>query len=188
MPGVDDSFDDMMPGDIEAARAAVAAAGYDGTPVVILHPADHANIAPLGLITASLLEKIGFNVQLETMDWGTLTHRRQSKALVDSGGWNIFHTYWSSASIATPPENSNIRGNGEEGGTDGTMTDHRSRGRSMALGRGSFRTGRHFQEYPENGDGRCPGGPSWDLLREQHLRQKAVRHHSRLCSYFWNVV
>lgn len=115
MPGVDDSFDDMMPGDIEAARAAVAAAGYDGTPVVILHPADHANIAPLGLITASLLEKIGFNVQLETMDWGTLTHRRQSKAPVDSGGWNIFHTYWSSASIATPPENSNIRGNGEEG-------------------------------------------------------------------------
>lgn len=115
MPGVDDRLDDMMPGDLDAARAAVEAAGYDGTPVVILHPADHANIAPLGLITASLLEKIGFTVQLETMDWGTLTQRRQSKESVEDGGWNMFHTYWSSASIATPPENANIRGNGEDG-------------------------------------------------------------------------
>ncbi|WP_417423047.1 ABC transporter substrate-binding protein [Hoeflea sp.] len=115
MPGVVEDGWGMMPGDLEAARKVLADAGYDGTPVVILHATDQPNMAPHGLITEDLLKKIGFNVRLEAMDWGTVTQRRQSKETVENGGWNIFHTNWPSASIATPPTNANVRGNGEAG-------------------------------------------------------------------------
>lgn len=114
-PGVVEDGFGMMPGDLDAARAAVEKSGYDGTPVVILHPTDMSNLSPHGLITADVLTKIGLNVDLQAMDWGTVTQRRQSRETVENGGWSIFHTFWPSVSIANPATNTNIRGTGEEG-------------------------------------------------------------------------
>lgn len=91
MPGVLTDDFGRMPADLEAAKAAVKASGYNGERVVILHPTDQPNIAPHGLITADLLTKLGLNVDLQAMDWGTVTQRRQSKEPVENGGWSIFH-------------------------------------------------------------------------------------------------
>lgn len=66
-------------------------------------------------MTADLLKKLGLNVELQAMDWGTVTQRRQSKEPVENGGWSIFHTNWPSASISNPATNANIRGQGAEG-------------------------------------------------------------------------
>lgn len=115
LPGVLSDDWGLMPGDLESARKLVQESGYAGEKVVILHPTDMLNLTPHGLITADLLTKLGLNVDLQAMDWGTVTQRRQSRETVENGGWSIFHTNWPSASISNPATNANVRGQGEAG-------------------------------------------------------------------------
>jgi len=89
-------------GDTEKAAAALKAAGYDGTPVVIMHPTDIPVLSAFTLITAEKLRKAGFNVDLQAMDWSTLTSRRAKRDPVSEGGWNIFHTWWIGADVIDP--------------------------------------------------------------------------------------
>jgi peptide/nickel transport system substrate-binding protein len=101
--------------DLDRARAAVKAAGYNGERVVIINPGDFPSIAPLGEVTADLLKRLGMNVDLQTMDWGTVIQRRTSKAPQDQGGWNIFHTWTNGVAITNPAVNYYIRGLGQAG-------------------------------------------------------------------------
>ncbi|MCC6718655.1 MAG: ABC transporter substrate-binding protein [Acetobacteraceae bacterium] len=101
--------------DLAKAREAIKAAGYNGEKIVIINPADFPSIAPLGDVTADLLKKLGMNVELQTMDWGTLGQRRTMKAPADQGGWNIFHTWTTSVSIYNPGLNYYLRGQGNAG-------------------------------------------------------------------------
>ncbi|MBR0669364.1 ABC transporter substrate-binding protein [Roseomonas hellenica] len=117
LPGVNELGVDAMkqPPDLAQARAAVAAAGYRGEKVVLLHASDHPVIAPLGDITADLLRRLGMNVDQQTMDWGTVVQRRVSQEPVERGGWSIFHTTWPGSSVTNPAENLYIRGQGARG-------------------------------------------------------------------------
>jgi peptide/nickel transport system substrate-binding protein len=103
------------PRDLARAREAVRASGYNGERVVLMNPADFPSIAPLGDVTADLLKRLGLNVDLQSMDWGTLGQRRTSRAPVDQGGWNIFHTWTTSVSISNPALNYFLRGQGAAG-------------------------------------------------------------------------
>ena len=40
-----------------------------------------------------MLTRIGFNVDLQAMEWGSVVQRRASREPIDKGGWNIFYTY-----------------------------------------------------------------------------------------------
>jgi len=101
--------------DLDRARAAIKAAGYNGERVVIINPGDFPSIGPLGEVTADLLKRLGMNVDLQTMDWGTVVQRRTSKAATDAGGWNIFHTWTNGVAITNPAVNYYIRGQGQAG-------------------------------------------------------------------------
>jgi peptide/nickel transport system substrate-binding protein len=103
------------PPNLERARAAVKAAGYKGERVVIVNPGDFPSIGPLGEVTADLLKRLGMNVDLQTMDWGTVVQRRASKKALEEGGWNIFHTTSPSVSVVNPATNFFIRGQGQGG-------------------------------------------------------------------------
>jgi peptide/nickel transport system substrate-binding protein len=103
------------PRDLAKAREAIKQAGYAGERIVLMNPVDFPSIAPLGDVTADLLKKLGMNVDLQTMDWGTLGQRRTSKATSDAGGWNIFHTWTTSVSITNPALNYYLRGQGQTG-------------------------------------------------------------------------
>lgn len=94
--------DVMKTGDIEKAKAALEAAGYDGTPVVIMQPTDIPVLSTFSLVTAEKLRKIGMTVDLQAMDWSTLTSRRAKRDPVSEGGWNIFHTWWIGADVIDP--------------------------------------------------------------------------------------
>lgn len=116
LPGVKELGEGIMGSlDVEAAQAALKAAGYNGERVVILNPTDIASIHPHGLITADLLTRMGMNVELQDTDWGTVVQRRVSKEPVDNGGWSIAHTNWPAISIANPATNATTRGLGEKG-------------------------------------------------------------------------
>jgi peptide/nickel transport system substrate-binding protein len=94
--------ENIKTGDTEKAAAALKAAGYDGTPVVIMHPTDIPVLSAFTLITGEKLRKAGFNVDMQAMDWSTLTSRRAKRDPVSEGGWNIFHTWWIGADVIDP--------------------------------------------------------------------------------------
>lgn len=104
-----------MPGDLNAARAALAAAGYNGEKAVIINPTDLPPIGPMGDVTYDLLKKLGMNVELAASDWGTVTKRRASREPVEKGGWSITHTLTPSFTIAPPVGNHYLRGLGPTG-------------------------------------------------------------------------
>jgi peptide/nickel transport system substrate-binding protein len=117
MPGVKEVSASRMAGhDLDRARAAVKAAGYAGEKTVVINPTDYPVIGPHGQVTAELLRALGFNVDLQEMDWGSVLQRRLSKEAPERGGWSIYHTNWPSVSIANPALNTTIRGDGSWAG------------------------------------------------------------------------
>jgi len=95
-------WDDKLTGDAAGAKAQLASAGYDGTPVVLLHQTDtpgHNNLATVG---KAQLERAGFKVDLQAMDWQTLVARRAKKEAPAQGGWHAYFTSWSSVDVLDP--------------------------------------------------------------------------------------
>jgi len=103
--------------DLAAARRKLRDAGYNGEKVVILNPSDVPIIAPFGQVTFDLLRRLGFNVELQEMDWGSLISRSVSREPPERGGWSLYHTWWGGAGIAAPVTNALIRGLGDRGWT-----------------------------------------------------------------------
>ena len=101
-------------GDLPAMKKALAAAGYKGERVVILGAADFPTITAIAQVGADLLQKIGFNVDYQSMDWGTVVQRRSVKTPPDKGGWNIFFTFLGGTGNLIPAANIAIRANGEK--------------------------------------------------------------------------
>lgn len=78
--------------DIAKAKALLAEGGYAGQKVVFLNAADSPINNAVTLTMAEAMRKGGLNVDVATMDWATLTQRRNKKEPVDQGGWNLFVT------------------------------------------------------------------------------------------------
>jgi peptide/nickel transport system substrate-binding protein len=73
---------------------------------------DNSNIWAEAQVASDLLTRIGFNVDLQALEWGTVVQRRASREPIDKGGWNIFYTYLGGFGNVSPAPNIAIRGNG----------------------------------------------------------------------------
>ena len=79
--------------DMTAAKAMLKEAGVDMTrPIVMLHISNAPGIAALGNVTRQLLVDLGFQVDMQSMDFQTFVTRRLNTKRVGEGGWNIAHT------------------------------------------------------------------------------------------------
>src|SRR5499426_222485 len=87
-------MDGLLESNFARARALIQEAGYDGTPVVLLHSTDVAVLTNLAPVAKSLMEKAGLKVEMQSMDWQTLVTRRAKKDPPTAGGWNAFLTSW----------------------------------------------------------------------------------------------
>ncbi len=94
-------WDDKLNGDFAKSKELLKAAGYDGTPVVLLHPTDLASgvIAP---VAKADLERGGFKVDMLSMDWQTVLARRSRKEAPSAGGWSAFTTTLATTDILDP--------------------------------------------------------------------------------------
>lgn len=90
--------------DYDKAKALLKEAGYNGEQVVILYPTDNVN-SPATPVVAQALEKAGFNVDLQAMDWASVASRRLRKEAPADGGWNIFLTHGGFFDASTPVTN-----------------------------------------------------------------------------------
>ena len=86
--------------------------GYDGRPVVVLHPTDIPFINAAAIVTRRRLESIGFKVILKVMDWSTNVAVRARKDPPDKGGWNLLHTWWQAAEVMNPAAHFGVSGAG----------------------------------------------------------------------------
>ncbi len=102
------------PRDLAKVRADLAAAGYDGRRIVLLSPSDYPSINAMAQVTADAMKRVGMNVDLQSMDWGTVIQRRASRQPPEKGGWNIFYTFLTGTNNLDPAAQQGIRGNGDK--------------------------------------------------------------------------
>ena len=95
-------MDGLLDSDFAKARALLEEAGYDGTPVVLMHSTNVPVLTNLAPVAKDLLEAVGFNVDMQSMDWSTLVARRSKKDAPADGGWNAFATAWDAGDLFNP--------------------------------------------------------------------------------------
>ncbi|MGN7292482.1 ABC transporter substrate-binding protein [Rhizobium sp. SAFR-030] len=83
--GVEGSYNLADP---EGAAAAAKAAGYDGKPIRILTSRQYEFHYKMAQVAAEYLKLAGFTVDMQVVDWATLTQRRADKGL-----WDIYITH-----------------------------------------------------------------------------------------------
>lgn len=103
--GVEDDFGTNK----EKAKALFAEAGYDGEPIVILHPTDVQTMNSSTLVLAEELRSIGVNVDLQTLDYAAMSGRRANRAAPAEGGWHIGLTYWPGLLVSDPIGNTPLQ-------------------------------------------------------------------------------
>ncbi|MFM9974926.1 MAG: ABC transporter substrate-binding protein, partial [Beijerinckiaceae bacterium] len=92
----------LLTSNVKKAQELLKEAGYDGTPVVLMHSTDLKVLTNLAPVAKSLMEKAGFKVDMQSMDWQTLVARRTKKDAPNAGGWNAFLTAWVAADVQNP--------------------------------------------------------------------------------------
>ncbi|KRE09517.1 ABC transporter substrate-binding protein [Bosea sp. Root381] len=91
--------------DLQTARKLLAESGYKGERLVLSTSNDIAPIGRMAEVAAASLRKVGFNIDLQVADWGTVTTRQQNRGTIDQGGWNLFVTTASGATMQSPLTN-----------------------------------------------------------------------------------
>jgi peptide/nickel transport system substrate-binding protein len=100
--GTTKGTDGILTSNAKKAQELLKEAGYDGTPVLLMHSTDLKVLTNLAPVAKSLMEKAGFKVDMQSMDWQTLVARRAKKDPPSAGGWNAFLTAWITADVMNP--------------------------------------------------------------------------------------
>ncbi len=103
----------LLQSNFEASKKILKEAGYDGTPIVLLQTTDIGVLTNLAPVAKALLERGGFKVDLQSMDWNTQVTRRAKKVAIDKGGWNISMTAASAVLLLDPVHNHYAEASGD---------------------------------------------------------------------------
>jgi peptide/nickel transport system substrate-binding protein len=93
---------DKLESNFKKAREMLQEAGYDGTPIVLMHSTDLQVLTNLAPVAKSLMERAGFKVDMQSMDWQSLVARRTKRDAPSAGGWHAFLTSWVAADVLNP--------------------------------------------------------------------------------------
>ena len=108
---------DFMEGVLESrfdeSKKLLKELGYDGTPIVVLQTSDNPTLTNLAPVTKTLLERGGFKVDVQSMDWQTLVARRTKQDPVAQGGWNIAQTAAAAVLLLDPVNNHYAEASGD---------------------------------------------------------------------------
>src|SRR5260370_14114284 len=98
-------MDGVLESNFEESKKVLKELGYDGTPIVVLQSTDLAVLTNLAPVAKTLLERGGFKVDMQSMDWQTLVARRTKKDPVAHAGSTIPMTAPSSVLLPDPVNN-----------------------------------------------------------------------------------
>jgi peptide/nickel transport system substrate-binding protein len=105
--------ENILESNFEASKKILKDAGYDNTPIVLLQSTDLAVLTNLAPVAKTLLERGGFKVDMQSMDWQTLVARRTKKDPASQGGWNIAMTAANTALLLDPINNHYAEASGD---------------------------------------------------------------------------
>ena len=80
--------------------------------MVVLDPTDIPLTHGAALVSRELMTQVGFNVDLQAMDWSTVVARRAKKDPPAQGGWNVLFTWWIASDVINPAVHAGISGAG----------------------------------------------------------------------------
>ncbi|MEI7872218.1 MAG: ABC transporter substrate-binding protein [Alphaproteobacteria bacterium] len=103
----------MFESRFEESKKLLKELSHDGTPIVVLQSTDLAVLTNLAPVAKTLLERGGFKVDMQSMDWQTLVSRRTKKDPVAQGGWNIAMTAASAVLLIDPVNNHYAEASGD---------------------------------------------------------------------------
>ena len=103
----------ILRSNFEESKKLLNEAGYDGKPIVVMQTTDLGVLINLAPVAKELLEKGGFKVDMQSMDWQTQVSRRAKKVPVDKGGWNISMTAASAVLLTDPIVNHYTEASGD---------------------------------------------------------------------------
>ena len=106
-------MDGILESRFDESQKILKEAGYDGTPIVLLQSTDLAVLTNLAPVAKTLLERGGFKVDMQSMDWQTLVSRRTKKDPVAQGGWNIAMTAAAVVLLVDPVNNHYAEASGD---------------------------------------------------------------------------
>lgn len=92
---------------LEKAKELLKKSGYDGRPIVVMIPSDDDQLMNQSLVLVEFMRQAGFNVDPQSMDWSTLTSRRENTgdaAKDPKVAWDVFGT-WLPGSFFKDPFN-----------------------------------------------------------------------------------
>ena len=98
----DKHMDGLLESNFAKARELLKEGGYNGEEILLMHSTTIASLTNMAPVAKELMEAIGMNVKMETMDWSTLVARRAKKDLPSEGGWNAFITAWDAGDLFNP--------------------------------------------------------------------------------------
>jgi peptide/nickel transport system substrate-binding protein len=100
---------------LEEARKLLKESGYDGKPILAQSPSDVPNLSRLPIVYAELLKQVGFNVEVQSMDWASMSTMRSKKEGPELNKWHFFMTFLAGADTGNPLFNIGLTGNGDQG-------------------------------------------------------------------------
>lgn len=113
------------PRDYEKAKKLIAEAGYNGECIVLLDTADVPQLHAMALVTGDMLKWLGLNVDVVSVEWGTVIKRFNVQLPVDQGGWSVFVTAYAAFDMISPATNRSLRAGGLNGSPPGWASDDR---------------------------------------------------------------
>jgi peptide/nickel transport system substrate-binding protein len=102
------------PKNYDKIKEDLAATGYQGERVVVLAASTIPVIFAEAQVATDVLQRIGMNIDLQVMEWGSVVARRASREPPDKGGWNIFYTYLGGMGNISPGPDIAIRASGAD--------------------------------------------------------------------------
>jgi peptide/nickel transport system substrate-binding protein len=109
--------------DIARAKELLKKGGYKGEKVVMLQATDSPLLSGSSTVTAQKLRAIGMNVEVQTMDWGSLLARRVKQDSTANGGWSMTHWVTTTTELMNPLANTLLDTRGKAGGFFGWPED-----------------------------------------------------------------
>ncbi len=100
------------PDDYEEMKKELFAAGYRGERVVVLACSTIPSIHAMSQVATDVLRRIGMNIDMQLLEWGSVVARRASREPLDKGGWSIFYTSLGGMGNVSPGPNLPLRADG----------------------------------------------------------------------------
>ncbi|MDB5381956.1 MAG: Peptide/nickel transport system substrate-binding protein [Rhodospirillales bacterium] len=90
----------------------LAATGYANERIVLMHPTDQSFYHAMTSVVAANLREAGFNLDEQSMDWGTIVQRRTNREPLERGGWSLFPAGFPAAEYRDPVFATNLHQTG----------------------------------------------------------------------------